>query len=789
VTWILERGIERLAHLLARMTAGCLRHRGLVLALAALLCAWLGVGVARLDSVSSIRGFMPADDPELASFDRFLSEFPSDSGILVAIKCRDSSRCRSVLEPQMLEALGELEAELWGVEGVATVTGLWSAPTLDSDGDTITPRYLSEVDLTDRDAVESFIGQVMSEPLLNGAVIAGDAATAGILLEGALQSYGESSQQDRKRTVDSLLAIASRFEAATGTTVYVVGPAVGTELAGRNTRADLRLIMPLLFGAVLLTFAWIFRGLVVSLAPVVAVGISTLLAFGLMGHAGVPITTVSSVLPTLIIVIGVTDAMHLLTRYFHHRDREELDAEALVLATRELGVPSLVTALTGSAGLLSFALGPMPRLQEFGVFAAIGVMGGFLATFTILPVLIVLLPPASRPRPGLALAERVLDAIRVFSLQNTGKLLLTAALVTVLAFVGIHSLKVQNEMLELLDENDYVYRSEVFVRDNLRPTRTLEVIFEAPAATRITDPGALRELAAVEALLLEQPQVARVDSVLDLLRRVGSLLELPSSDASGLPESSGQSEEALFLLESAVPQVLQSFVSVDRKLVRLSGGFLYSDTRRDLATIESVRRALPELAPSWTASVTGTTSLSVRLSELILETQIASFSGAFVTIFAILAVLVGSIRLALLGMIPNLLPVAAILGLMGGWGIRLDVGTAMVASILIGISVDDTVYFLVHYRDARRVGLDLSDSIKYTFAFSGKAAIFASVILAGGFMLLTFSRFQTLAYFGLLCTVAVIAALICELFLLPAVLDGSTRLGQGYRSTRSVNPR
>jgi predicted RND superfamily exporter protein len=431
----------------------------------------------------------------------------------------------------------------------------------------------------------------------------------------------------------------------------------------------------------------------------------------------------------------------------------------------------------------------MPRLQEFGVFAAIGVMGGFLATFTILPVLIVLLPPASRPRPGLALADRVLDAIRLFSLEHPGRLLLTAALVTALAFVGIHSLKVQNEMLELLDENDYVYRSEVFVRDNLRPTRTLEVIFEAPAAARITDPGALRELAAVEALLLEQPQVARVDSALELLRRVGSLLELPSSDASRLPESSGQAEEALFLLESAVPQVLQSFVSVDRKLVRLSAGFLYSDTRRDLATIESMRRALPDLAPSWNASVTGTTSLSVRLSELILETQITSFSGALVTIFAILALLVGSVRLALLGMIPNLLPIVAILGLMGGWGIRLDVGTAMVASILIGISVDDTVYFLVHYRDARRAGLDLSDSIKYTFAFSGKAAIFASVILAGGFTLLTFSRFQTLAYFGLLCTVAVVAALICELFLLPAVLDRSTRLGAGYRSTRSVNPR
>jgi predicted RND superfamily exporter protein len=786
VTWIVERGIETLASLLARMTAGCLRQRWLVLALTVLLCAWLGLGVWKLESVSSIRGFIPSDDPELTIFDRFLSEFPSDSGVLVVIGCAESSRCGSVLEPPILEALGELEAELWGVEGVDRVTGLWSAPTLESDAETISPRYLSEVDLSDRGSVEQFVDRVLSEPLLEGAVLSGDRATAGILLEGAFWRYSQGSREEHERTVDTLLSIASRFGQTTGATTYVVGPAIGTVLAARNTRADLRLITPLLFGAVLLTFAWIFRGLVVSLAPVIAVGVSTLLSFGLMGHSGVPITTVSSVLPTLIIVIGVTDAMHLLTRYFHHRDRGEPDADALVLATRELGVPSLVTALTGSAGLLSFVLGPMPRLQEFGVFAAIGVMGGFVATFTILPVLIVLVPPASRRRPGLALAGRVLDGIRLFSLAHPGRLLLGAALVIVLASIGIGSLKVQNEMLELLDENDYVYRSEVFVRDNLRPTRTLEVVFEAAEASQITDPDALRELAAVEALLLEQPQVARVDSVLDLLRRTASLLELESSDGSRLPVSSGQGEEALFLIESAVPQLLQSFLSVDRNLVRLSAGFLYSDTRRDLATIESVRRALPQLAPSWRAFITGTTSLSVRLSELILETQIASFSGAFVTIFAILALLVGSIRLALLGMIPNLLPVVAILGLMGAWGIRLDIGTAMVASILIGISVDDTVYFLVHYRDARRRELSLPDSIEYTFAFSGKAAIFASVILAGGFMLLTFSRFQTLAYFGLLCTVAVVAALVCELYLLPAVLDRSQRLGERLRSKSRV---
>jgi predicted RND superfamily exporter protein len=509
----------------------------------------------------------------------------------------------------------------------------------------------------------------------------------------------------------------------------------------------------------------------------IAVGVATLLAFGLMGHVGVPISTVSSVLPTLIVVIGVTDAMHLLMRYFHHRGRQLPGNEALIESSRELGVPSLVTALTGSAGLLSFLLGPMPRLREFGVFASAGVMAGFLATFTLLPVLISFFPPAERRLPSLELGDRMLSRIRSFSMRHAKGVLLTSSLLVVIALGGAALLKVQNELLELLDENDYVYRSEVFVRTHLRPTRTLEVVLGAQRANGITSPDALQEVAAVESLLARQPQVARVDSVLGLLRRVGGLLDLEYQGDSGLPSSSAQAEESLFLIEAAAPEVLRSFLSVDRELVRLSAGFLYSDTKTDLETIESIRAALPALAPSWNASITGTTSLSVRLSELILQTQVASFSAAFLTIFVILAVLVGSVWLALLGMIPNLVPVVGILGLMGYWGIRLDVGTAMVASILIGISVDDTVYFLVHYRDARRRGLDLEESVAYTFDFSGKAAIFATLILGGGFLLLTFSRFQTLAYFGMLCTLAVVAALLCELLLLPAVLERSMSLG------------
>ena len=163
-----------------------------------------------------------------------------------------------------------------------------------------------------------------------------------------------------------------------------------------------------------------------------------------------------------------------------------------------------------------------------------------------------------------------------------------------------------------------------------------------------------------------------------------------------------------------------------------------------------LERVVTEAAPNWSVSTTGISDLNALLSELVLWTQVNSFSGAFLTILVVLTLLIGSIRLGLLGMIPNLLPIVVLLGVMGYWGILLAIGTAMVATILIGISVDDTVYFLLHYRNARKRGEDVSGAVRFSFGFSGNAAMFSTVILASGFMLLGFSEYQELAYLSLI---------------------------------------
>ncbi|MFQ5698403.1 MAG: RND family transporter [Myxococcota bacterium] len=787
MTWILERAIAALGARTAALTRTCLRQRGLVFVVSALLCAWLGAGVAQLHNVASIRGFVPETDPELRRFDAFLADFPSDSDSLVVVSCAGAS-CRSILEPAFVRRLRTLEEELWKIDGIEGVTGLWSTPILRSEGDSLRISTLDEETARDPVAVRAFGVQLLREPLAADALLSRDLQTTAIVVKATMPDWKSASGTQFRKLLNDLRTVADRFSEDTGAIVFIAGPIVATEISIENTQADLRLLGPLMFGVMLVAFFAIYRSVAFTLAPILVVGIATLATFGAMGHWGAPITTVSGVLPTLIVIIGVTDSIHLLNRYSRHLDSEGIEG-ALARAARDLGVPALVTSLTSAAGLAAFALGPMPRLREFGLFAALGVMAAFLATFTLLPVWIATFQTRRRPRKARTTSDIILTHSRRLSLRHPALVLASTACVVLVSVIGIRQLRIQNELLQLLDRSDYVYRSETFIRSHLRPTRTLELLFEAPDGTTLSDPRALRELAGVEQLLAAQEQVKRVDSVLPLVRRAGQLTGVPLDPETRLPEVPGETDELLFLIEGAAPRLLRSYLTLDHRLVRMSAGFLYSDTKSDLETIRRIQAQLPTLAPHWSASLTGTTAISVRLSELVLQTQLSSLTGAMLAILVILALLVGSLRLGLLGMVPNLVPIIAILGLMGFWGIRLDIGTAMVGSVLIGIAVDDTVYFLLHYRNARRRGLSLDEAVAHTFDFSGRAAIFTSVVLAGGFLLLTFSRFQTLAYFGMLCSLAILAALVCDLLILPALLalGERVRLRAGARvESRSV---
>ena len=485
-------------------------------------------------------------------------------------------------------------------------------------------------------------------------------------------------------------------------------------------------------------------------------------------------TPVVSTLPILILVVGVTDALHFLIRAGDLQRESRGTRDVVLEVAREVGPPTTVTALTASIGFLSFLAGPIPALREFGVFAALGILGAWLLTFTLIPLGLERCRPRTPARLPLAAraAEGLLRAAHGLAHRRSALVLAIAALVSVFALVGISRLSVLNDGMNLIGRNDPLSHSERFVRLRLRPLGAIELVYAPPAGEPLLERSTVARLEAAERTL-SQGDVGPVLSVLSVLRVANREV---GSGVFALPDDPRAASQLLLLAEGADARALSRILTPDRALTRLSVGWRVEGMANGRSTLERLRDSLASLLDGhgeW--FLTGALVLSIHQGDLVLENQVASFSTAFLVIFAVLFLFVRTLRFSALGMLPNVVPVAWILGFMGFAGIYLDVGTAMIASILLGVSVDDTVYFLSHYRDARRRGADVRAATAHTFAVAGRPALFTAALLAAGFFVLGFSKFQSLANFGVLSGSAVLIAFAAELLLMPAVLELAAR--------------
>lgn len=748
-----------------RLTSLALRFPRATLALLVLSAALAGFGVTRLRSANFFEGHLPADDRELGEFRRLIDEFGGDQFVVLGLGCGVPRACTEVFSPEMLGAVRAVSERALAAPGVVEVRSLASAGVLMGDAGTLRLEKLG--DERDPAEVARFRASVVRDPILLGTLVSRDLRTTALVVR-----FDPSMNDDERNGVvlrmrEELGAVALERGFELQSTGYVMRVAA----ADAYVRSDLGRLTPAMVALLALLLVWVFWDAMSVLLALATVAIPTVWAFGLMCWIGRPITPIVSMMPILILVVGITDAVHFLVRVHDLRATAPSLREVVVRVAREVGAPTTVTAVAAALGFLSFVAARIPNLRDFGVFAAVGILGAWLTTFTLIPAALVCFGMRPRPRASaaFALADRILEGLRGFARRRAWVVLGVAAAGLGISLLGLVRLVPDNDTLKLLGEGDPLVRAERFLRERLRPLDTLEVLYEAPEGRAVTDPELLSRLASAEKILEERMGARPVLSLLPVLRVAHR--ELVDGSLS-VPAEGAQASQLLLLAEAADAEGVASVVTPDRRLARLSAGYPWGGSdavREDLRVLRERLGALLSDGGAW--SLTGSIVLSAHVADLILEGQIASFSTAFLTIFAILFLFLRSLPLGVLGMIPNVYPVVVILGYMGWTGINLDVGTAMIASILLGVSVDDTVYFLLHYQRARRGGATVRDAIAYTFSISGKPAIFCASIIALGFFVLGFSSFQSLAIFGLLSGVAVLLAGATELFLMPALLE------------------
>ena len=589
---------------------------------------------------------------------------------------------------------------------------------------------------------------------------------------------------------------------------YPVGTAPMTDMAYEILGQAGILAMVALLVVILLLFS-LFKSGSAVLWTVTCIASCTIWVFGGMSWIGIPSTQLVALTVMLVFGVGIADCVHVLSEYTLFRKRGLNHKEAIKMAYQKTGVPILLTSITTMAAMIVIALGGIGHFVTFGISSAIGVFLAFLFTLYVFPILLEFWHPYKsidrRKSNGphrysfvsvpveflgkvfyflglrwLLTAEwlpGLLALLPHFSFKFRFPIIFCFLFLLALCGLGLSRITIDTNLLELFKEDTKLIKTYNIVDQKMAGTGSMEIMIDLKKLDGFTDIDVLETVSKFQELMEKkyQSHVVRTYSLSDIVMDVNKTLG--GSNGYSLPESSTAVVQLLSLFNNSNPDKRRRIVSDDYSQSHITIQLLnasskeYNELFEDLeADLEKAMEPLRSNYPEMEYGVTGTYALMLQMGEVVSKSQYRSLALAVIVISAILLITLGSVSGGILSIIPNILPTVSAFGLMGLLGIPLDTDTLMIAPLIIGIAVDDTIHFVTHYRMNLSRGNSVGEALKHTIDEVGRAVTFTTLILGVSFLLLGFSDYIGIARVGIFGSFAIFVALICDLLFLPALV-------------------
>ncbi len=640
--------------------------------------------------------------------------------------------------------------------------------------------------------------RVLSDPSLVGQVLGAKGRHSLLLLRSAFLNDGDM------KAMQSALEQLIQAHQAPGFKVSVSGEPAMSKGLHELMIYDLKRLMLYSLLTMALFLAFLFRHPLGVLAPVLVVGMAALNAFALMAALDMPVTLLTNVVPGFLFCVGVGDAVHIISVY---RDRFQQGGDsraAVIHAVSTTGMPVLYTSLTTMVGLLSFRFASLSAIQELGIAGAFGVMMAMLHSLISLPILLSFnqkSPLGKRPGQEGDFLDRLLNLCLLASAcpGDTGEgaeppqgrrrrrfnISLGAAL-SAAALLGISLLHVWHNPMSWIPEDAPVHINFSTLDRETGGAATIHLLLEMEAERGIKDKALLEGLEALQAHILaykdkEQGHiVGNAISILDVVKESNRALRGGGEAAYRLPETQRGVADLLFLFESAAPEQLRRLASADLSRSRMTLRVRWLEATSYERLAEHIEEGIERLIPKGTRiRTTGSVYTLMSTIHALIRDLLRSFAVAFLLITLLMILLLGDLKLGLIAMVPNLMPIIFIMGLMGFLSIPIDLNNLLLASISIGIAVDATIHLLHQFKLSYEITGNVERSIKGAMEHSGRAIVSTGMILMAGFFVYTQAEMINLARFGLLVGLTSLVALIIDLVFTPALLRSLYRDSKG----------
>ncbi|HEV2146497.1 MAG TPA: outer membrane lipoprotein-sorting protein [Longimicrobiaceae bacterium] len=735
----------------------------------------LGFGATRLDTRNNQDSELPASDPIVRTNDRLKEVFGDKASVLIGLEADD------VFTPGTLRKVAELSERLKQVEGVIEdeIVSLATVNNIEGrEWGLEVGRILDEVPGTPEE-VERLRATVRANDMLNGQLVSED-GTLTLIQANLEKGY------DQEAVHAQVFALAQEFGGPER--IHVAGDAVQPQEIDRGIQADLHLLLPLvlLFTLVGLYFSFrTWRGVWIPFAVVV---LSVVWTMGLMGHIGLPVTVVSSTLPILMVAISNSYGIHILARYYEQV--KDGVAEPARRGLERIGPAVLMTGITsalGSATLLTFRV---TSIREFGIIAALGVLATTVVSLTFTPAVLALL----KPKGGKAAERHWIDRLTVplgsFAVRRRNMVFAGAAVVFAVSVVGISRIQIGNDLSEYFPADHRLRTAFDVFNAKLGGVRRMEIMVEGPEADAVKDPEMLRRIQAFQEYAEGFPEVGRTSSFADVVRRIHQEMNGGDPAYHVVPDSRDLVAQYLLLYSmSGNPADFAQIVDYDYQRARIQVMLTTSDQGDQRRLYEQFQKyAAENMGPGVKMEFGGDVMFWLAQIHYVAVGKVYNIIAAVCIVLLFCTLVFRAFSVGLLSIVPLVVSTTLTFGLMGFLGIRLEMGTAIITSIAVGIGVDFALHYLMHLRQEIHEHADAETAVARVQLTTGRAIVFDMLSNVLGFSVLIFSGFMPIRYFGWLVSLTMLTVGIGTLLLMPALVTAlRPRFGTG-RVTPGSHP-
>ena len=805
----------------------------LLVTIVLLITVFMASQISKLEWETDARVYMPKGHPAIEYDEKIERIFGAKDAIIVVVANEE----KSIFNQVTLEKIKRITAKISELPSVVAnrkldIASPTTATLFEGDDDSLgAVRLLSKTPASDEEmeAVKQKIK--LHEDILVGNLVSADGSAAMIrakVKEGAVNRYqaywqikgivaaesgaqdewgswgsgewsgnewsqnsdwgagGSQKQINQESNWQQQWAEGENVVEDNGDAFYIAGRPAIEVVSGLNALEDIKVMIPLLVAVMSIALFIIFKTGRGVLLPICVMAGAIIWTMGTMAILNVPMYTISTMLPVILVAVGIGDSVHFLSNYYNKvlEDPYKKSSEIVLEVMRGLSRPLVTTSLTTGIGFMALLFAEMPPFKLFGLFTVLGILYSWFLTITFVAAMLSIMKPkvagyldrrrSMRVHDGQDAMTRVLVNMGEMLTQNRGKASVIALIVIAVMAVGASGLYVNSSWMSDFKPGSDVAQSTNMLNERFDGSITLNIVIEANEKDALKSPELLNKIEGLQLYAESMPMVGDSLSIVDYLKSLNQTLHSMDESYYRIPETKGEIAEGLYLYSvSGQPELLDEMVDYDYQRANIMVMIKTDETmhlRRIIDDLDAYAR--DEFADQDVeVNYAGTGNNSYVWADLLIDSQTVALLFSKVAIFVMALLLLRSFIGSVAVVLPVIVTTTIVAGFAGWFGVPMDVSTALAAGIAIGVGVDYAVHYVFRYKSHRENGVSHEIAVANTMKGVGRTIVFNAIVVSAGFAILLLSQFPPHAKLGLFVVVYMLISCVVALYILPLLLQ------------------